>query len=116
MPELRLLVIRVTDLERSRSWYERLGFEFSQEQHGDGPVHYAAAEAGFVFELYPESPSNPVSSGVRLGFCVPDVRAIVDTQRLSESVVLEPERRSERFGTVLVDPDGIKVEIHEAKT
>lgn len=116
MPELSLLVIRVSDLERSRAWYERLGLEFSEEQHGDGPVHYAAAEANFVFELYPESASNPVSSAVRLGFCVQDVRAIVDAKTPSGSVAVEPDLSSGRIRAVLVDPDGIKVEINEAKT
>ncbi|WP_148255347.1 VOC family protein [Aidingimonas lacisalsi] len=116
MPELSLLVVRVSDLERSRSWYERLGFKFSEEQHGDGPVHYAAEEANFVFEIYPESASNPVSSAVRLDFRVQDVREIVDTHVPSASVVGEPEIRSGRLSAVLVDPDGIKVEISEAKT
>jgi len=115
MPELSLLVVRVSDLETSRAWYERLGFVFSEERHGDGPVHYAAAEANFVFELYPESASNPVSSAVRLGFCVRDVRAIIETEIPSESVVARPDTKDGRFGAVLVDPDGIKVEIHEAR-
>lgn len=116
MPELSLLVIRVSDLEKSRAWYERLGFKFSREQHGDGPVHYAAIEAGFVFELYPESAANPVSTGVRLGLEVQDVHVIIDTQALSESLLTGPNTRSGRAGAVLVDPDGIKVEINGAKT
>ncbi|MFM9269073.1 VOC family protein [Halomonas elongata] len=115
MPDLNLIVIRVSDLERSRLWYERLGLEFSEEQHGGGPVHYAAVKTNFVFELYPESTSNPVSSSVRLGFCVKNVRETVDIQVLSDSVVVEPAMRSGRFSAVLVDPDGIKVEISEVQ-
>lgn len=116
MPDLSLVVIRVSDLEGSRVWYECLGFTFTREQHGDGPVHYTATDTHCVFELYPESKTNPVTPYIRLGFDVPDVRAIVDNQVPSESVVSEPAMRFGRFGAVLVDPDGIKVEINEVKT
>ncbi|WP_136067828.1 VOC family protein [Modicisalibacter radicis] len=108
--------MRVSDLESSRAWYEHLGLEFSEERHDDGPVHYAAAEANFVFEPYPESASNPVSSAVRLGFCVQDVCAIVDAKTPLGSVAVEPDLSSGRLHAVLVDPEGIKVEINEAKT
>lgn len=111
MPAMNLLVIRVSDPERSRAWYERLGFGFREERHGDGPVHYAAVEAGFVFELYPASASNPVSSTIRLGFRVPDVRSVLERGMAPGSVVAGPDTRSGDLVAVLVDPDGIKVEI-----
>ncbi|EPC03325.1 hypothetical protein L861_17435 [Litchfieldella anticariensis FP35 = DSM 16096] len=115
MPELGLVVIRVSDLEASRRWYERIGFEFYEEQHGDGPVHYAAVQSGFVFELYPQLTPNPVSSGIRLGFYVHDVHAIVEANMAPESVVVKPNAAFGRLGAVLMDPDGIKVEINESQ-
>lgn len=68
---LNLLVLYVSDLERSRTFYELLGLDLRREQHG-GPVHYAAElDGGTVLELYPTPPGGPVTR-VRLGFDVPD--------------------------------------------
>lgn len=41
------------DVERTRSFYERLGLKFVREQHFGGPLHYAAQVGGDVFEVYP---------------------------------------------------------------
>lgn len=113
MPDIGLLVVRVSDLERSRRWYEVLGLTFREEKHGEGPLHYAATEDDFVIELYPASQTNPVPTGIRLGFRVPDVRATVAAMRSPESVIVEPVEKFGRLCAVLIDPDGIKVEVVE---
>lgn len=89
IPALNLLVLRCRDIEDTRQFYETLGIRFRQEQHGTGPVHYAAELGGLVLEPYPTKgePDN-----TRLGF---------------------------KLGTgetcrVLADPDGRKVEVYGA--
>lgn len=114
MPSLNLLVIRVSDIERSRPWYEDLGFSFAREQHGSGPVHYAAEQQGFVLELYPASAKNPVSAGVRLGFMVSAFDAVVSAKASAGQVIADPAVHDGVRRAVLVDPDGIKVEVVEA--
>ena len=57
-PRLCLIVIRVADLARSRQFYQAIGLDFHEEQHGGGPLHLACELAGIVFEIYPQLPSK----------------------------------------------------------
>lgn len=88
-----LLVIYTERLVECRAFYTELGLEFVREQHGSGPVHYAARLAGgTVLELYPTS--GDVATGrLRLGVDVPAREG------------REPGR------TRVVDPDGRTVEL-----
>ena len=55
---LSLLVLRTEDLERSVRFYRTLGLRFAEEQHGNGPVHYACELGETVLELYPAKPGS----------------------------------------------------------
>ncbi len=99
--ELSLLVVRCSDLEASKAFYEALGLELRDEKHGTGPAHYSCLLGSLVFELYPASEApSPLE---RLGFRVSDVDAVT-------SAALRAGARLERPG-VLVDPDGRKIEL-----
>lgn len=106
---LSLVVLRVRDLEASRSFYERVGLDLRPEQHGRGPAHLSATLGGVVVELYPRS-DGPGSDGTRLGFVVPDLDAIVG--RLDPAEHDEVRRDGERV-VIAIDPDGHKVELTE---
>ncbi|GAA4541495.1 VOC family protein [Pseudonocardia xishanensis] len=83
-----LIVIYTERLDQCRDFYGALGLDLVREQHGSGPVHYAAElEGGLVLEIYPGS-AEQHTGRLRLGLTVPA------TARLSEG-----ERR-------LTDPDG----------
>lgn len=88
MVKLNLLVLRCRDIQASKQFYEGLGMQFVQEQHGNGPAHFAAECDGMVFELYPLKPSE-AADNIRLGFQTDTVR--------------------ERI--LVTDPDGRKVEL-----
>lgn len=109
-----LLVIRVSDLERSRQWYEELGLSLVREQHGNGPIHYAAEQDGFVFELYPASERSPACTSMRLGFSITNVREAAAAKDAAGHVVTQPAVNDGMTRALLIDPDGIKVEIVEA--
>ena len=64
--EINLLVIKVNELVSSVKYYEKLGFKFIQECHGNGPVHYSAQCVGFVIELYIGKPAGGVVGGLRV--------------------------------------------------
>lgn len=76
-PRLNLVVLRVVDIDRAAAFYRVLGFEFLKHAHGSGPEHYACETDGFVFELYPSSAEQPVSTSARIGFAVADVDGAV---------------------------------------
>ena len=43
MPEttLSLMVLRTDNIEAVLAFYQAIGLQFQQEQHGSGPIHYS---------------------------------------------------------------------------
>ena len=73
--ELTLVVLRCADLERTRTFYEALGFTLTAEQHGSGPRHYCARLGETVLEFYPDASGS--TRGLRLGLRLVDVQVAV---------------------------------------
>jgi len=91
---MNLLVLYTAHLEECRAFYSELGLEFTAEQHGDGPEHYAAVLAdGTVIELYPARAGRETGDALRLGLGL-----IIDSAKAG--TLLAPGRRT------LTDPDG----------
>lgn len=68
---ISLLVLYTEQLDACRSFYAGLGLPLVQEQHGAGPVHYAAELGdGLVIEIYPGKPDR-TTGRLRLGLTVP---------------------------------------------
>jgi predicted enzyme related to lactoylglutathione lyase len=110
---LNLLVLRVADIERSAAFYSLLGLAFVRHAHGAGPSHYACERDGFVFELYPATPQQPVSASVRIGFAVVDVdAAVAQLCSVAGAKLVSPPADSE-WGrrAVVADPDGHRIEL-----
>jgi catechol 2,3-dioxygenase-like lactoylglutathione lyase family enzyme len=112
-PASTLIVLRCADLTRSRQFYEAIGLSFVEEQHGRGPVHYAATlDSGLVLELYPATRTGQPEGGavgdVRLGFSVDSATAVVaELQRHGFDV---PSPGSAPT-IVVADPDGRRIEL-----
>ncbi|MFD9829036.1 VOC family protein [Tsukamurella tyrosinosolvens] len=84
---LNYLVIYRSDPAASAEWYaDALALRFTREQHGGGPVHYAATlDDGTVVELY-SAGSRPVTR-TRIGLSVPDPYDV----RPEASVITDPD-------------------------
>jgi lactoylglutathione lyase len=107
-PSLEYLVLRCSDLERSRTFYEALGLQLTHEQHGRGTPHYSCNLGETVLEPYPLS-GRP-SSGARLGLRVASVRATVEAMaRIGADVRVAPDGAS----AVIRDPDSHEIAIVE---
>jgi lactoylglutathione lyase len=103
---LTLVVLRCADLERSRRFYEALGFTLIPEQHGSGPRHYSARVGETVLEFYPDASGS--TRGLRLGLQLIDLSAAISA--LADiGVVL-------RSGSPVTidDPDGHRLELRSA--
>lgn len=50
---LSLLVLKARQVPKLRAFYGTLGIEWTEEQHGSGPVHYSGQLGETVLELYP---------------------------------------------------------------
>jgi catechol 2,3-dioxygenase-like lactoylglutathione lyase family enzyme len=112
---LNHVVVYAADLEAARRFYTCLGLELQSEQHGKGPVHYAAELPGMVFEIY-SATQNSVRGALRLGFQVADLNAVVDALR-QQSVKIHSEPQDSPWGrrAVVEDADGNKVELTERR-
>lgn len=114
---LNLVVLRSTDLERARSFYECLGLQFTRHQHGSGPEHLSAELGGCVFELYPQSSNGASTLDTRIGFIVPSLEAVIAAIRDYPAAIISPPQASP-WGrrTVVADPDGHRIELVQTRT
>lgn len=111
---LSLLVLRTRRLDVARRFYETLGVDFHEEQHGAGPAHLAGRLGGLLLELYPaDDGSEAVDASTRLGFVVANLTGVLDSlveRELSPSV--EPRKTEWGLRAVVRDPDGRAVELY----
>lgn len=116
--ELKLIVLRSSTPSAARDFYAALGFEFSEEQHGRGPLHYAAAcgANGAILEIYPLRSGDVVDPSLRLGFAVEDLEKAVAQLASAGAVVASPIADTQ-WGrrAVVVDPDGRSIELYASK-
>lgn len=99
---LSLLVLRCSDLAKSREFYELFGLRFADEQHGTGPNHLSSQIGSAVLELYPLGKNS--TSGLRFGIEMarPDV-SVASIEGLGGKVVSGAP-------FVVRDPDGHTIE------
>lgn len=111
-PRLNLLVLRSSDLEAARGFYEQLGLPFVLHQHRGGLPHYASEQPSFTLELYPLTEGQPPTTSVRLGFAVADLHILIARLRDSGANVLQsPMQSAWGYRAVVADPDGHRVEL-----
>jgi lactoylglutathione lyase len=55
---MQIFVIRSTEMDRTKAFFEQLGLTLVEEKHGSGPTHWACEQNGVVFEIYPAKKNN----------------------------------------------------------
>lgn len=87
-----LFRIYTEQLEACRAFYAQLGLHLVREQHGRGPVHYAAELGhGLVLELYPAISAEQATGRMRLGLAIP---AAVAQQVGARTTLSDPDGRT----------------------
>lgn len=109
---LNLIVIHSLEPNRTVEFYKMFGIGFQEEQHGNGPVHWAATLNGLVLEVYPAKSTEDVDNTTRLGFEVENIAVIVSAMQSSGVEIVQHVRES-KWGLQAVarDPDGRSVEL-----
>ena len=108
---LNLVVIAARDLEATKDFYGLLGLDFSPEQHGAGPRHYAASSGSTTFEIYPSDKAD-LRNPVRIGFQVSVIDRTIETFRLAGAkIVSMPKDSPWGRRAVVEDPEGNRVEL-----
>lgn len=115
VPNLRLIVIRTTDLSRSALFYRSLSIELTEERHGKGPLHLTAKLGELVLEIYPAKTPSEADAGTRLGFAVGDLPETIH-QLKSQNVEIVQETEQSPWGlrAIIKDPDGRLVELYQS--
>ncbi|WP_145424788.1 VOC family protein [Symmachiella dynata] len=114
-PTFKLLVIKTHRMQELQRFYETLGCEFVEEQHGRGPLHLAAEIGEAIFEIYPlPDETSPVDTTTRLGFSVTDLDGVVDKLKTGQSEIVTAVKET-AWGkrAVVRDPDGRSVELYQ---
>src|SRR5271170_5304317 len=102
-----LVVLKTRQVEGLCKFYGLLGIEFSEEQHGKGPVHFSGRVGDVVLEVYPlPDGDTTVDTTTRLGFTVEKLDEVVQSlQTVDAPIVTEPQRTTWCFRAVIRDPD-----------
>lgn len=113
---LMLLVLKTRQVDRLRAFYQALGIELVEEQHADGPVHYAGKIGDAVLEIYPlPDEGGAADATTRLGFAVDRLAEVVQTLHAVGAVITaEPRQTAWGLRAVVRDPDGRAVELYQA--
>jgi predicted enzyme related to lactoylglutathione lyase len=112
---LNLVVIRSTDLDRAARFYSALGVRLTRERHGTGPAHLAGQVGSVILEIYPDG-SRGATTGVRLGFRVRDLAAVVRVvPEAGGSIISPPQESPWGLRAVAADPDGHRIELVEER-
>ncbi len=112
---LRLLVLKTHDISGIVAFYQSLGFTFTEEQHGKGPLHHSAPLGDGIIEIYPLPDDQAVDPTTRLGFAIADPDTVVDGAESIGGRVIRPGRETPwGYMALVADPDGRTVELYRA--
>lgn len=111
-PQINLVVIRASDMDRSAEFYRLLGLNFVKHRHGKGTEHYASESGPIVFEIYPRQSESGGASGLRIGFQVASVDEAISALQSAGAAIISPAKDSPWGRRAVVDdPDGYRVEL-----
>jgi|JI9StandDraft_2_1071091.scaffolds.fasta_scaffold50110_2 lactoylglutathione lyase len=114
---LAALVLTTNRIVETLTFYRTIGLPLSEEDHGDGLVHWACDVGGIHFAVFDadgdgEAPGYREPGSTFCGFVVNDVDAVLADLRALGSVVLQaPNSMPWGVRAVVKDPDGRPVEI-----
>lgn len=101
---LRGIWLGVTDIERSRAFYEELGAHFHDEESSDGIVYATLGGARLIFETLPSKSDG--ASGPYLLFDVTDADALFgELQSRGHEIVMAPKNEPWGRQFNVLDPD-----------
>ena len=97
-PTLNLIVIRSVNTDVSLAFYNALGLDFVQEQHGTGPLHYSCELDGTVVEIFPGkpglAPDRRNAGATLIGFQVTDLDATLKALESTGAIILTAPQNS----------------------
>ncbi|MBA2115653.1 VOC family protein [Bremerella alba] len=107
---VNLIALRSRDPEVTVRFYQSLGLILIEEQHDQGPIHWASDTNDFVLEIYPAKSAEPIDSSTSIGLEVSEIGTLVQQLRHSgTTIVREPKAFAWGVQAIVQDPDGRSV-------
>jgi lactoylglutathione lyase len=113
--DLKLIVIRTNNPKQIAEFYGILGLEFDYHKHENSPFHYSTTIGQTILEIYPLAKGQTESDkNLRLGFKIDNFEETIKVLRANEVVFsIEPIETEFGFMTVIIDPEGRKLELYK---
>ena len=119
MTEMASLVLYAASPQVTAAFYRALGLELADEDHGEGPVHFAAELGSVHFAIYPAQEPGRArerrsGGSVFPGFYVQSLdRAAEALARIGTPVLTGHQQMPWGCRIVAEDPDGRAIEINQ---
>lgn len=119
MTEMASLVLYAADPGTTAAFYRAIDLELRDEDHGEGPVHFATELGPVHFAVYPaEAPGRArerrSGGSIFSGFYVESLdRAVEALARVGAPMLTEHEQMPWGCRVVAEDPDGRAVEVNQ---
>jgi lactoylglutathione lyase len=113
--DIRLLVLRTSDIKKLADFYSLLGLTFNYHKHGNSPMHYSATVGSMVLEIYPLAKSQTVADeNLRIGFGIDNFdRVVLSLKAQQIPFIIEPKETEFGFMAIILDPDSRKIELYK---
>jgi predicted enzyme related to lactoylglutathione lyase len=119
MTQMASLVLFAANPEATAAFYRALGLPLEDEDHGEGPVHFATELGPVHFAIYPaevagQAPERRAGGSVFPGFYVDSLDRVTEALTQVGSMVLTSHQEMP-WGCRIVaeDPDGRAIEINQ---
>jgi len=119
MTEIASLVLYAADPEVTAAFYRALGVGLVDEDHGEGPVHFAAGLGPVHFAIYPAGAPGRASGRRAAGSLFPGLYvdsldgAVETLARAGAALLTGHEQMPWGCRVVTEDPDGRAVEVNQ---
>jgi len=102
-------------MRRLVEFYQLFGLKFDYHKHDNSPYHYSSTIGETVVEIYPLTKSQTeADKSLRLGFEIDNFDTTIELLK-ENNIVFASQPVSTAFGfmSVVVDPDGRKIELYK---
>ena len=113
--DIRLLVLRTSDIKKLADFYSLFGLTFDYHKHGNSPFHYSTSIGQTVLEIYPLTKNQTeADKNLRLGFGIDNFdQTVLTLKELQVPFPLEPTQTDFSFMAIVSDPDERKIELYK---
>jgi lactoylglutathione lyase len=119
MTEISSLVLFASSVRATAAFYRALGLDLAEEDHGEGPVHFATELGPVHFAIYPAGAAGRAAErrsggSVFPGFYVDSLDSVAEALGRAGATMLTSHQEMPWGCRIVVeDPDGRAIEVNQ---